>query len=336
VSALVFASDENHARALAVAVHSALDHLPRRESPELYILDNGIADASRDRLVRLANAAGAALRWVEVPEARLSHLESVLPRPSQPNSAHHITRATWARLLIPELLPGYVSRAVYLDNDVLVRRDLSPLFELDLDGASLAAVGDFAVASEPHPLWGECAEPYFNSGVLVIDVQRWRSAALASRALAQAAAQEPPFPFADQDALNVVVDDWCELSPEWNVQQGFLWRPALTESLSQQRETLYDRAGILHFTGASKPWHPDSTTPGTTAWARELVRSGWYTRVESAGWLAAWLSRRLVGATARRGAALLRRGSRLRALARRLDRPGTRSLYAAALSVVTT
>jgi lipopolysaccharide biosynthesis glycosyltransferase len=306
VSALVFASDENHARALAVAVHSALDHLSAPEATEIYILEDGIADSSRDRVVRLVDAAGAALQWVEVPEARLSMLESALPSASQPNTAHHTTRVSWARVLIPELLPSYIRRAVYLDNDVLVRRDLSPLFELDLGGAALAAVGDFAVASEPHPLWGDSAGRYFNSGVLVIDVERWRSASLASRVLAHASAQTRPFPYADQDALNAVVEDWCELSPEWNVQQGFLWRPALTESLSRQRKTLYDRAAILHFTGASKPWHSDSTAPGTTKWVRELLRSGWYTRIESGIWFAGWLGRRLARVTARRVAASIK------------------------------
>jgi lipopolysaccharide biosynthesis glycosyltransferase len=307
VDALVLASDENYARALAVAVHSALEHWTPAVAPEIYILDNGIGEASRARLDQLAQARAAALRWIRVPPGRVSHLDSALPRASDPDSAHHVTSATWSRLLVPELLPAEVRRAVYLDNDVLVRRDLSPLFDLDLDGALLGAVGDFAVASMRHPLWGESARPYFNSGVLVMDVDRWRRERFGDRVMAHASAQPRAFPFAEQDALNAMTPDWYELGPEWNVQEGFLWRPALVESLARQRHALYEQAAVLHFTGASKPWHPDSTSAATALWVRKLMRSGWYTPIESVAWLAGWLPRRLASVTARRVAALARR-----------------------------
>jgi lipopolysaccharide biosynthesis glycosyltransferase len=315
VSALVFAADENYARALAVAMHSALEHLSPRVSPAIYVLDDGIARASRERLLRVAehHGAGSAVEWIQVPRARLSHLDSALAAAaSVANSALHMTSTTWARLLVPELLPAHVRRAVYLDDDLIVRRDLSPLFELDLGDALLAAVSDFAVASLPHPLWGEAARPYFNSGVLVMDVERWRRAGFGDQVLARAAEQNGAFPFADQDAMNAVTDNWYELGPEWNVQQGFLWRPALVAPLARQRDAIYDKAAVLHFTGASKPWHSDSTSPGTSLWARELMRSGWYTRIESLAWLASWLSRRLLHMTGRRAAALGRRVSQRR------------------------
>jgi lipopolysaccharide biosynthesis glycosyltransferase len=307
VDALVLASDENYARALAVAVHSALEHWTPAAAPEIYILDNGIGDASRARLDKVAQAHAAALRWRRVPPARLSHLESALPHASDPDSAHHVTTTTWSRLLVPELLPADVGRAVYLDNDVLVRRDLSPLFELDLDGALLAAVADFAMASMPHPLWGDSARPYFNSGVLVMDVDLWRHDRFADRVMAHAATQPRAFPFADQDALNAMTRDWYELSPEWNVQDGYLWRPALAESLARRRTALFEGAAVVHFTGASKPWHSDHASPATTLWARELRRSGWYTRIGSAVWFAGWLIRRLASRTARRARAFAHR-----------------------------
>lgn len=46
------------------------------------------------------------------------------------------------RIMIPELLPEY-STALYLDCDIIVQNDLSPLFDIDLDGYLL---GEFAKA----------------------------------------------------------------------------------------------------------------------------------------------------------------------------------------------
>jgi lipopolysaccharide biosynthesis glycosyltransferase len=279
---------------------SALQHLAGDVSPAIYVLDAGIAAASRERLVNVAFAGGVELGWICVPPARLSQMDATVPQAPVAGTAQHVTRATYARLLIPELLPRHVQRAVYLDSDVLVRGDLSPLFDLELDGALLAAVTDFAVASAPHPLFGEGMPRYLNSGVLVLDVGKWRSVALAERVLGYAAAQQQVLPFSDQDALNAVAEDWYELDPRWNVQQGFLWRPALAPEFASQREALYDGAVVLHFTGGAKPWHVDSTTPGTFLWLRALIGSGWFSRREGRHWLALWLTRHFVSVTAPR------------------------------------
>jgi lipopolysaccharide biosynthesis glycosyltransferase len=299
-AALVFACDENQARGLAVAMSSALQHLSGDVSPVVYVLDAGIAAGSRERLVNVAFAEGVEVAWIYVPPARLSQVDATVPQGPMAGTAHHVTRAGYARLLIPELLPRHVQRAVYLDSDVLVRGDLSPLFDLDLDGALFAAVTDFAVASAPHPLFGESIPHYFNSGVLVLDVGRWRNAAFAERVLGWAGAQQQVLPFLDQDALNAVAEDWYELEPRWNVQQGFLWRPALATEFASQREALYDGAVVLHFTGGTKPWHVDSATPGTFLWLRALIGSGWYSPREGLHWLARWLVRHFAAVTAPR------------------------------------
>ena len=168
--ALVFAADDRFARPMAVAMHSALRRLSSGITTELYVLDNGISSASRERLQRaVQSAAGKTISWIPVPAERLvDHL-----------GAAHLTSTAYARLLIPDLLPAHVRRVIYLDGDVLVRRDLSPLFHVELGDAPVAAVRDFAIGSTTHD-WSGVREsavprPYFNSGLLVIDVARWRS-----------------------------------------------------------------------------------------------------------------------------------------------------------------
>ncbi|MDS7999096.1 glycosyltransferase, partial [Streptococcus pneumoniae] len=65
----------------------------------------------------------------------------------------------YARYLISRLITE--DRVVYLDSDIIVNGDLSPLFELSLGDYSLAAVRDVDGNG-------------FNSGMLVIDCQKWR------------------------------------------------------------------------------------------------------------------------------------------------------------------
>jgi lipopolysaccharide biosynthesis glycosyltransferase len=187
-------------------------------------------------------------------------------------------------LLIPELLPRHLSRALYLDADVLVRHDPSPLFAIALGDAIVGAARDAAITSTDHELSGvrdrALARPYFNTGVLVMDMERWREAGLTERALGYAAASAEPLRWAEQDALNAVLDTWHELDPRWNTQHSLF--------LSRDR---FRAAGIWHFVGG-KPWNPKCQAPGTMSWAAGLLRSGWYTPREGVVWLLGWLGAR--------------------------------------------
>lgn len=309
--ALVFASDENHALGLAVAVHSALTNLASGVCPEVYVLTNDLSKHSRDRLRKVVASAGSEEPfWIQVPMKRVAHLEVVL----------HATQTTYARLLIPELLPRRIRRAVYLDTDVLVRRDLSPLFSIELGDAPVGAVRDAVIRSrddgrsgvrEPDP-----PKPYFNAGVLVMDVARWRTVGLGERAMQYAAAGSDPPRFADQDAMNAVIESWRELDYRWNVQlqceslfgTGHV-RRGLEQRPYRERWELFRAGWILHFMGPTKPWHHWCTTVGAASWLHAMLRTGWYAPREALIWLLHRQSARLryrLGTTRRRSRVIAR------------------------------
>jgi lipopolysaccharide biosynthesis glycosyltransferase len=288
VPALVLGADDNYAQGLAVALHSALEHLSIR--PSVHVLDNGLSGSSRDRLARIVPEA----QWVKIDSDRLASFAT----------ANRLGSASYARLLAPELVPA--DRIVYLDCDLIVRGDLSELFTMELR-APVAAARDFYITSTDHKTSGarrEQPRPYFNAGVLVIDVQAWQAAGITNRALAYAAEVLPPF--ADQDALNATVDEWDTLDPRWNVQH---WNLPLSRRQRQTPEwALYRDGAILHFVGPN-PWEASCMTRGTIGWVRALVRSGFYSPLEL-GWLVPWLARRVPAWFADAAA---RRGSQMRA-----------------------
>ncbi len=100
--ALVFLSDDNFARALAVAMYSTLEHLSRRIEPEIYILDNGIAGASKKRVLKVADAGGTI--WTasdEIPagaEATLT-MQSGRSARLEPNALRELYRGDWTKLI---------------------------------------------------------------------------------------------------------------------------------------------------------------------------------------------------------------------------------------------
>jgi lipopolysaccharide biosynthesis glycosyltransferase len=202
-----------------------------------------------------------------------------------------VSRATYIRLFLDELLPPHYRRILYVDSDVYLERPgIAALFEADLGGSAFAAVEDSWLRAElscPDVLppaiagWREWkgvrtykadlgldeAAPYFNAGVLLIDRARWAAEDLSARALAFAHAHPDRCLFADQSALNVVaVGRWSDLSPRYNYQSV---------------HGLADLAGVLqpvlrHFAGPYKPWNStlwgEQFTQAYRDWHR---RSGW-------------------------------------------------------------
>lgn len=182
-----------------------------------------------------------------------------------------ISAATYLRLAIPELFP--MRRwVVYLDADVLALRDIRPLLEIDMAGRPLAAVRDtynpVLASGQALPGYQKLGlapqREYFNSGVLKLDLDAWRSDAIAERALRFARDHPEHLRFWDQCALNWAINDrWLRLPPTWNAaaiaewfdDPGWHYRgdDVLPRESALKVETA---AHLLHFCGRRKPWYP--------------------------------------------------------------------------------
>lgn len=201
-----------------------------------------LRDRDKARICLSAGSNGALIDFVDVdPTSPL--LKSRMP------TRFALSPAPYVRLLIPELLGYAAGRLVYLDADTLVLSSLQPLKTFDMQGCALAAVEDHA-STHPANRGGEflfaADAPYFNSGVLLFDLERWGSLDLTRRAFEFIEAHEGVIDFPDQDALNCVLDGkWVALPPEWN--------------FTHHRATAaggYKQAHVVHFTGV-KPWSAD-------------------------------------------------------------------------------
>jgi len=170
----------------------------------------------------------------------------------RPRQAHLNKRSAWARYFVPDFLPLDVRRAVYLDTDTIVTGDIAELFETQLQGRSMAAVsqGD----SLQHWLGIEIpgVGPEYrmrNSGVLLIDVQLWRSTDITKWLLATSKTLRYNN---DQTVLNVYFarHNVTDLDPRWNVfNLGYEYRIKDTHVLGLK--------GILHWSGPRKWWKPN-------------------------------------------------------------------------------
>jgi lipopolysaccharide biosynthesis glycosyltransferase len=158
--------------------------------------------------------------------------------------------ATYYRLAVPQIVD--VERFLYVDADTLCGLDVSSLNMIDMGNspaglvpeAPLASAADRFVAMQ---LGNSTMEPYFNAGVILVNVAEWRRQQVTERAMEYIATHHPPFH--DQSALNHVLHQKAlALDAKFNCIANMRknW-PALRKS--------YGQTGVLvHFLDYPKPW----------------------------------------------------------------------------------
>lgn len=238
---LVLACDAGYAMQLATTLRSVVEANTSGWPLNIHVLSDGFSEATQRRVFDSLPAGSASVRWVP---ASLGLFRDFWTR-------EDVSKMTYARLLIPQMFSSTVSRVLYLDADILVLDDLTPLWEMDLQGA--AVVGAVLDAVDPKLKAGlpgfetvPRVRNYFNAGVLLIDLERWRKERVSEKALNYMNRHCRTL-YMDQDALNVACDGrWKALNPRWNFHDHF------EKSIANiNRE---QRPGIVHFVTSMKPW----------------------------------------------------------------------------------
>ena len=289
---VVCAADDAFALPLAVTIRSALEKLHPARRLRLFVLDGGISDISRRRLLDTWSLRDIEVHWITPDPAIVDDL----------HISRHVNLITYYRLLMPWVLPQAVNRVIFLDADLLVRRDLAELWDCDLDGQACLAAPDtaapyidarislpnfdrchrFLAAAEPVPNYRELGldptSAYFNAGVLLVDLKQWRQLEIASAALRCLRQHSQHVRWWDQYALNIVLAGrWKPLDARWNQGVHTYTFPTAAESpLSlEMYQALRRDPWIVHFTSQNKPWHYFCRHPFRREYLAAVDRTAW-------------------------------------------------------------
>jgi lipopolysaccharide biosynthesis glycosyltransferase len=167
----------------------------------------------------------------------------------------------WYRIFLPELLPE-VERVLYLDGDIIVLDSLDPLWATPFDGNYLGAVTNVFERHDEHrpaQLGLPENQPYFNSGVLLMNLDAMRRDGCTAELINYANQNTEKLGWPEQDALNILLGDRrLALHPRWNLMNSILLFPWSKEVLGAEAvEEARRNPAIRHFEGPSvnKPWH---------------------------------------------------------------------------------
>ena len=271
-------ADEAFALNGTIAVLSASHNLASESRIFAYLVDTGISDPVRRRMERVLEHHSVKYAWLDVDQALLDSL----PLPP----ASWLSKATFARILLPESVPSCVRRLIYLDSDTLITGDLTELAKTQIDNNCAAACSGIKYPAVSYcrssavlcELGMQPDDRYFNAGVMLMNTSNWRDLGITNRAIALVREFGRSFVYADQDALNIALrEQWVALDPSWNVATPVF------SSAAAKGEVAGIKAKIIHFTGPN-PGTPRCEHPRERLFLREVRRSGWFSRIEYVRW----------------------------------------------------
>lgn len=246
---IVFNIDDGYVQPCAATLNSVVRHNPG-ETIAFHLLTTGLSADNEALLADLAGRAGHRLTVWRIAPSRVEGMPNLSER-------DHVKAAAYLRVFMAEILPNTVEKVLYLDCDLLVRAPLRPLWETDLRGFALAAVEDAPAPGLQEKLGYSGTWPYFNSGVMLVDLRYWREKGMQQRMIDWLSHNAGRMVHHDQDVLNAVLHGNVRLvDVGWNLMKCFFRDPPRIDP--KYLEILPERRRepmIVHFTGRDKPWN---------------------------------------------------------------------------------
>ena len=247
---LFFACDDGYVPFLSVALTSIRSHRDPARHYAIRVLHTGLSEAAQEKLRSLQEDKGFTLEFPDISRHVAAFAQKLHTR-------DYYSSSTYYRLFIPVLYPQ-LNKALYLDSDLVLCRDVAQLYDVELGDDLVGAVPDGVVGTvEEFKLYVqnrlniENAEHYFNAGVLLMNLDAMRRCDFSRRFLELL--QAVTFRVGqDQDYLNVLCSGRVRyLGFEWNTMPTGIVEGA---------------PGLIHYNMDAKPWQRDDVKYADRFW----------------------------------------------------------------------
>jgi len=244
---LVCTVNKNYIQHLCATLASVL--INTNENIHIHILNNDFLDEDKITVKH-------ALRRFKLAEFSFYTVEDSLLTDIQVK-AEHLTIQTLYRLLVAELLPNNIDKAIYLDCDLIVEEDIRLLYNIDLEDYYVGATC-FLQFEQATKLELENVTDYLSAGVLLINLKKWRNNNFWAICKEYALKNPEKIVYGDQDILNGVLrGEWKKFGLEWNYTTDIPGRNDVYKyhlgpssvNIAMKNPT------IIHYIGGLKPWH---------------------------------------------------------------------------------
>lgn len=267
---VAMASDDRYAHHLSVAICSILKNMSKDRNLCIYLLHETLSEETKTKLEQLQNLRQFDLEFINVTCEKYAPFKVI--------GLLYVSRLTYARFQLPFILES-LDKCIYLDCDILVRQDLSELWDIQLpEHAFFGAIEEPYARTRNKDLGIPDRYSYFNAGVLLLDLVKLRDACLEEKAF-EYLKEKGSLLYADQDVLNALFyKTWHALPLKWNVYSAVLnlrktnifYRYSV-----QEIDNVYEDVAIAHFTQERKPDSFISESPYRNEYWEYMKYTAW-------------------------------------------------------------
>lgn len=267
---ILCSSDNNYVAYCGIMLTSLVEN-NRGNEIVVYLLTDGLDDKEVQKFHAFEKKYNTTVNIVTVRKESFKHCPV--------REGDHVSLTAYYRIVCADLLPEDLHKIIYLDCDIMVKCDLHSLWNYDITGKAMGVVVDGWHIANEQRLDFEL-KTYFNSGVLLINLDFFRDNDIALKCLNYINDYPEIIKLHDQDALNIIChDDLLYLPLRYNMQTAFLRvNKTFDDSMCDEINTsLSDGDMIVHFDAFPKPWSKYIYVehPFTKEWRMYRKKSLW-------------------------------------------------------------
>ena len=251
IAHIVYASDNRFADILGVSLVSLYENSKDMKDIFVYILDSGISAENKEKVLSTAHTYGrTSLEFIEATDITKKLQIDV--------SVDRGSLSQYARLFVSSTLPDNLERVLYLDCDVLINKSIRELWNLDLHDKTVGALMDAFSRYYRRNIDLEPDAIMFNSGVMLIDLVRWKRNKIEEKLLEFIVKKNGQIQQGDQGVLNAILshDTYC-FEPRFNsvtifydftYEELMIYRKPPKFYTKKQIKVAVEHPSIIHFT----------------------------------------------------------------------------------------
>lgn len=283
IAHIVYASDDRFAEILGVSLVSLYENSIDMEELVVYILDSGIKDENKSRIESVSQM------YFRTPPVWIpaQDISKVL---SMKVTVDRGSLSQYARLLVSSEIPDAFGRILYLDCDTIICKSIRELWNLDMKEKTVAALMDAFSKHYRTNIGLSPDDVMFNSGVMLIDMTRWREKCYEDKLLRFIQLHNGRIQQGDQGVLNAILSDdvYC-FEPKFNsvtifydftYEDMLIYRKPPTFYTKEEIQGAIENPFIIHFTTSflsRRPWMKGSRHKYVGLWLNYKEMSPWRT-----------------------------------------------------------
>lgn len=282
IAHIVYASDDGFAEILGVSLVSLFENSRDMREIRVYVLDSGISEHNRERIEEVCIRYQRTLPvWLKA--------RNIAEELGMRVAADRGSLSQFARLFVASDLPADLEKVLYLDCDIIFCQSVSLLWNLDMHGKTIAALNDAFSRHYRANIGLEPEDVMFNSGVMLINLSRWKEQKVEERLLKFIEGKQGKIQQGDQGALNAVLshDTYCfhprfnsvTIFYDFNYREMLIYRkPAGKFYTEEQIHEAVENPVVVHFTTSflsKRPWMKGCQHRYCDRWRKYKEMSPW-------------------------------------------------------------